>query len=200
MSRAFLFDIGNVLLHFDFTKAARRFAALSDVGESEVLTRIATLKNALESGAMGDDEFITEATRLIGFRGTRADFVETWNDIFTENHAAIGLAQKLAEDFPLYLFSNTNGLHKEWFLNRFRAFSLFRSGVFSHEARCMKPEAAFYEAAVSQFGIDPAQTFYIDDLAENIAAGQRFGLICHQYDSSRHDALESAVADWLARA
>jgi putative hydrolase of the HAD superfamily len=200
MSRTFLFDIGNVLLHFDFTVAAQRFAAMSEAGADEVLARLSPFKNALESGAMPAEDFVAESSALIGFRGSREEFVDIWNDIFTENSPMIDLAKKLAPDHRLILFSNTNGLHKDWFIRRYGVFSHFAGGVFSHEVRCMKPEEAFYQQAVTQFGIDPAETFYIDDLAENIAAGQRFGLVCHHYASSRHGELESDVARWLHKA
>ena len=197
MSRTFLFDIGNVLLHFDFTKAARRFAAASDAGESEVLSRISTLKNELESGALSDEEFIARSTALIGWRGTREEFVETWGDIFTENALMTPLVQRLAGEHRLILFSNTNGLHKDWFMGRYDVFRHFSGGVFSHEVRCMKPDRPFYEAAIAQFGLEPAETFYIDDLPENIATGRGMGFVVHEYASARHGELLDEVERWL---
>jgi putative hydrolase of the HAD superfamily len=198
MSRTFLFDIGNVLLHFDFGKAARRLAALGDAGAGEVLARLSPFKDALESGQISDEDFITRSIALIGYRGSREQFAETWGDIFAENPPMAPLVHRLARDHRMILFSNTSGLHKDWFMRRFGVFSHFEGGVFSHEVHCMKPGVAFYQEAVTQFGIDPAETFYIDDLAENIAAGQRFGLVCHHYDSARHESLEAEVERWLA--
>ena len=75
--------------------------------------------------------------------------------------------------------------------------SHFAGGIFSHEVRAMKPDEAFYRAAGSQLGVDPAQTFYIDDLPENIAAGRRFGFVAYHYDPGRHGALEEEVERWL---
>ena len=197
MTRTFLFDIGNVLLHFDFTQAAHRLAAMSDVSAAEVLARLSPFKNAIESGAMNDDDFVTQSTALIGYRGTREEFIETWSDIFSENLPMTPLVHRLAQEHRLILFSNTSGLHKTWFMNRYEVFTYFKGGVFSHEVRCMKPDAAFYQTAISQFALDPALTFYIDDLAENIATGKRFGFACHHYNPARHEKLTGNVEQWL---
>lgn len=197
MNRAFLFDIGNVILRFDFNAAAGRLAGLSEFASGEVLHRLSAYKHALESGAISDEDFITESIRSIGFRGTRGQFAEIWSDIFTENTPVISFVERLAGKHPLYLFSNTSGLHKNWFMNQYSVFANFRDGIFSHEARCMKPDKAFYEQAVTRFNLDPATTFYIDDLAENIAEGERLGFVTHHYDPEQHDALEHQVERWL---
>ncbi len=197
MSRAFLFDIGNVILRFDFRPAANRLAGQSDMTSDQVLHRLADFKSALESGAISDADFITQSINSIGFRGTRDEFAEIWSDIFTENTPMISLVEQLAEKHPLYLFSNTSGLHKDWFMKRFEVFARFKGGIFSHEVLCMKPDPAFYEQAVSQFGLDPAITFYIDDLPENISAGEQSGFVCHHYAPEQHAALEQRIEQWL---
>ncbi|MCE9518365.1 MAG: HAD family phosphatase [Verrucomicrobia bacterium] len=197
MSREFLFDIGNVILRFDFKSAAERLAGLSGSSSDEVLLRLADFKNALESGTISDADFITQSIERIGFRGTRNEFAEIWSDIFTENAPMIHLVEQLAKKHPLYLFSNTSGLHKDWFINRYAVFAHFKGGIFSHEVRCMKPDPAFYKQAVSRLGLDPATTFYIDDLTENISAGEKFGFICHHYSPARHTALENQIERWL---
>ncbi len=198
MNRAFLFDIGNVILRFDFRPAAERLAGLSGIATDEVLVRLSDFKHALESGAISDADFISQSIDRIGFRGTREVFAEIWRDIFTENTPMIALVKQLAKKHPLYLFSNTSGLHKDWFIKRFDVFVHFRSGVFSHEVRCMKPDPAFYELAVSRFGLEPATTFYIDDLPENISTGEQFGFVCHHYSPAQHAALEHRIERWLA--
>src|SRR5262249_8876042 len=63
-SPAFLFDIGNVLAHFDFAPAIQRFAELSDATSDEVLARLTTPKDDLESGQMSDEVFIRKSIAL----------------------------------------------------------------------------------------------------------------------------------------
>lgn len=194
---ALLIDIGNVIVHFDFSEAAQRFAQRSAVSAEEVFAQISTFKDDLESGTISDEDFITQSIARTGFRGTRDEFIAIWGDIFTENAPMVSLVRRLHGTVPLYLFSNTSGLHKQWLFDHFDVFHLFSGGIYSHEAHCMKPHDEIYHAAVSQYGLDPAQTFYIDDLSANIATGKRLGFVTHHYAPDDHAALERAVGAWL---
>jgi putative hydrolase of the HAD superfamily len=196
---ALLFDIGNVLVRFDFTVAARRFAAQSTASTEQVLSLLSPFKDDLESGRISDDDFITRSITRIGFRGTREDFIRIWSDIFTENDAMTAAVEELASAHPLYLLSNTSGLHKEWLFATFPVFRHFAGGIFSHEARTMKPHEPIFHAAVAAFGLEPARTFYIDDLADNIATARRLGFVCHHYHPDQHDAFRSVLRAWRAR-
>ena len=53
--------------------------------------------------------------------------------------------------------------------------SLFRSGVFSARVQLIKPEAAIFAHAQQAFGVEGADTLFIDDLAHNIEAAQQAG-------------------------
>jgi glucose-1-phosphatase len=197
---AFLFDIGNVLVRFDFTHALFRLAEMSSIPMHEVPAALTPLKDAVESGQMTDDDFIAQSIAKLGFRGGRTDFIGLWGDIFTEHAPMNALVQRLVGQHPLYLFSNTSGLHKEWLFERFEVFRHFEGGVYSYEARSSKPHEGMYREAIRRFDLDPAQTFYIDDLPDNIATGRRLGFLSHQYDHQKHEKLEEEVEAFLASA
>jgi HAD superfamily hydrolase (TIGR01509 family) len=61
----------------------------------------------------------------------------------------------------------------------------------------MKPHEAIFRAAIESFDLDPARTLYIDDLADNIAAGRRLGFVCHHYSPKRHEDFELTLKNWL---
>jgi putative hydrolase of the HAD superfamily len=195
--QALLFDIGNVIVHFDFAPATERLASLSDVRADEVFERLSRFKVALETGAMNDEEFITESIALTGFRGSRADFARIWNEIFTANEPMMEFIRSMHGRVPMYLLSNTNGLHKDHLFANFDVFRLFDGGIYSHEANAMKPHEPIFQSAVDAFGLEPSQTFYIDDLADNIRTGQRLGFVSHHYDSCEHDRFDREVREWL---
>lgn len=194
---ALLFDIGNVLVRFDFTVAAQRFASMSAASAEQVLALLSPFKDELESGRISDEDFVTQSMERIGFRGTREDFARIWGDIFTPNAPMISAVGRLAAEHPLYLLSNTSGLHKDWLFANFEVFRQFTGGIYSHEAGCMKPHEPIFQSAIETFELDPRRTLYIDDLADNIAAGQRLGFVCHHYHPDRHDAFEADLQDWL---
>lgn len=189
MKRAFLFDIGNVLVHFDFRGATQKFAKQSTATADEILQLLSPFKDDLESGRMSDSDFITQSISRIGYRGTREEFTRIWGDIFTENPPMLNLVRQFSGTHPLYLFSNTSGLHKDWLFEQFQIFSLFDGGIYSYEAGCAKPREEFYLEAIRRYDLTPSQTIYIDDLQENIATGQRLGFVSHHYAAARHDEL-----------
>ena len=61
----------------------------------------------------------------------------------------------------------------------------------------MKPASGMYEQAVATFDLDPAQTFYVDDLIANIETGRRLGFVSHHYDPQNHNALHQELNAWL---
>ena len=190
---AYLFDIGNVILRFDFNVAVDK---LRDYGitHHEPLSQITATKNRYEAGEFDDEEFVELAIAELGFTGTAEEFEEIWQKIFTENDPMVESIREIAKgDKPLYLLSNTNGLHMKHILRDYPIFSAFSGGIYSHEAKSMKPEPPMYEQAIERFKLIPEETLYIDDLPANIATGKALGFQSHQYDLNDHAAFAELI-------
>ena len=198
-SPALLLDIGNVIVHFDFTTAAERLAGSSNATTEDVLKRLTPFKDALESGQISDEDFVSQSIERIQFTGSREAFIAIWGDIFTANEPMMAFIRSVHGRVPLYLLSNTSGLHKDYLFANFDAFGLFEGGIYSHEAQCMKPHEPIFQSVIETFALDPAQTFYIDDLPDNIRAGERLGFVSHQYDAKQHSRFEREVQEWLEK-
>ncbi len=188
--RPFLFDIGNVICTVDFEPVLARLTARGTAGEGRALDLFAEAKDVYESGGASDEEFVAQVIETIGFEGDRAEFASLWTGIFTENEPMAELVEALAgAGHPLYLLSNTNALHVDYLLRAFPAFRHFSGAVYSHEVGAIKPDEQIYRAAFDRYSLRPAETFYIDDLPDNIEAGERLGLASHRYDIADHGAL-----------
>ena len=188
--RAFLFDIGNVLLKFDFAKALRAIAAESEVAsEIEALGLIDRIKVAYEDGQIDRPSFLRGAFDVLKYRGTDATFIAAWENIFEPNEPMIALVNQLAGQFPLYLLSNTNDIHREYFLRQYPFFQHFKGGTYSDTARASKPGREIYEIACRDHRLAAAETFFIDDLLPNIETARGLGFHAHHYHSDRHDQL-----------
>jgi putative hydrolase of the HAD superfamily len=192
-----LIDIGNVLLAFDFEPALKTLVPGTTPAEaSRKVEKMLARKDDFESGRIGEDEFISWASAKLGFAGTPDEFRAAWNSIFVPVDDMWAVVRELrATGITLILFSNTNPIHAESFVNEFAIFAEFDHAVFSHEVGAIKPDARIYQYALETHGLNPQKTLYIDDLAENIAAGREFGLRCHQYDYRNH----ARLTDWLRR-
>jgi len=195
MIRAFLFDIGNVLLKFDFNIALRRLAERGEVSDPvDVVARIDQIKLAYEDGQMDRAAFLRGAFDVLRYRGTEAEFIAGWEDIFVPNEPMVALVEKLHGRFPLYLLSNTSDIHREYVFRQYPFFQCFTAGTYSYEARASKPNRAIYEIAQHQLGLEPAATFFIDDLLPNIETARALGFLTHHYHYDQHPALLAQLA------
>jgi len=191
---AVIFDIGNVLLKFDYMVAARRLMDLNGVIELPEREPIIKAKAALERGEIDRAEFLRLVRPAFAHEGSDEDFLAIWEDIFEENEPMTQLAVRLAErGISTYLLSNISCIHHEYAFRRYTAFQSFRDGVFSYKAGVLKPEPRIYEIAIAQFGIEPGRALFIDDLEENIEAARMLGLQGLVYDHRAHAAAEEAL-------
>ena len=182
----FLFDIGNVIMHFDFTHAGIRMAK-SSFAEGDPMKLLAPLKQKLESGQIDGAEFVSKGIGVIGYQGTAAEFTEIWENVFTPNTPMWESILKIRENYRLFLLSNTSDIHKASLFRDFEIFENFDGGVYSFSAQSEKPEPEIYQAAIDELGLDPARTLYVDDLQENIDAGIAAGFVSHHYHPDHHD-------------
>ena len=138
-------------------------------------------------------EFLRKAFDALGYRGSEAQFIAAWQGIFSENEPMTALVRALHGKFPLFLLSNTNDMHVEGLFRDFPVFAHFTGATYSHEAKASKPHRDIYEIATRTHGLDPGTTFFIDDLAANIATARDLGFHAHQYHHERHGELLAAV-------
>lgn len=193
-----LSDIGKVLIDFDFSIAARRLAQQCDHPAETVLTLFDDIKAPYEVGDMDDAEFVRQGMELTGFRGSPDEFAAIWCEIFAQNEPMHTTLSALQGKLPMHLLSNTNELHKSYFLREFPIFSHFQDGVYSHIARCAKPGEEIFLKTTAQLDLDPARTFYIDDLEPNIATAARLGFRTFHYSFAKHSQLQAELDEWLA--
>lgn len=188
MFSALLFDIGNVILPFDLGPALQRLRARSKVGDPAAWQKFDALKIAYESGQVDRAGFLAAVRHHVGFAGGETDFAAIWTDIFQPNPAMDAFIEEQAvAGRPMFLLSNTNDLHVEHFTRVYPIFGRFRGAVYSHEEKLFKPDPAIFRVAIDRFGLVPAETLYLDDLAPNIAAARALGFQTLLYDWRRHE-------------
>ncbi len=187
--QAVIFDIGNVILRFDFNRAMSKMAGHCDPLSVEILARLEPVKLAYEGGRMTRPEFLAEWRSIFRYTSTDEDFVAAFADIFTENEPVVALIRQLHGRLPLYLLSNTNDIHIDFIFRQYPVFGLFTDAVYSHVVKASKPERAIYEIAARQFGVTPAETLFIDDLQANVESAREAGFRAHHYHHERHGDL-----------
>jgi len=181
-----VFDLGKVLLEFDFGRAARALSPLSSTDPAGFRAAIdqSSLLLQYESGRLTDAQFYSEIQRLTGYRGSFEAFAAGFSDIFGEIAPMIALQQSLrSRGIPTWIFSNTNDLAVSFIRSRFPFFSGFDGHVLSYKIGSMKPEPASYEAVERATGRRGAAILFLDDREENVMGGHARGWqIIHHRD------------------
>ena len=192
---AVIFDIGNVLLTFDYFIAER--ALLSHTGREAApsIEELHPHRMAHETGTISREEFIRIVREAFAHDGPEDHFVELWTRIFQVNTPMLQWARSLHGKTPLYLLSNIGCIHHDPIFEEYDFFKpLFIDGIYSYKAGVMKPEPRIFEMAQTQFGVDPSTTLYIDDLEENVRGAESVGFIGHHYDPARHNLFEQRIS------
>lgn len=175
-----VFDLGKVLVDFDYSVAARRIAARcrAPVDHSRFFAEHGALLRRYELGGIDTCQFYQEIQAACGFDGSHDEFGDYFADIFTPIPPMVELQGRLRQNgVPVYIFSNTNELAVRHIRHRFPFFSDFDGYVLSYEHGAMKPDARLYEVLERKAGRRKTDILYLDDLAENVAAGARRGWI-----------------------
>jgi putative hydrolase of the HAD superfamily len=199
-NKTFLFDVGKVLLDFDFESSLRTLFPDDEPGVDSRLARVLEPKDAFERGELSLDEYLDIALGILGPPTTRESFCEAWRNIFTPNPPMWDVVSRLkADGHRLLLFSNTNAIHCPWFIENFEVFSAFEGGTYSFKAGSMKPDPGIYQSAITEHQLIPGETLYIDDLPGNIETGRSLGFRSHQYDLADHPAFERWLDEEMTR-
>lgn len=197
--KTILFDIGNVLLFFDFNRTLTKLGIDPVSPPENLMNEFYTLRDRLETGELSRDAFFDKLTTLTKFTGGTDALRDAYCDIFTPNDKMWETLRSIAGSAQTVLFSNTSEIHIEFVRQRYPDFSLFDNAVFSYEVGDSKPRSPMYQDVIDRVGANPEQTFYVDDLLANINTGEDFEFTCHHYQSDRHDALVADLDAFLAR-
>jgi HAD superfamily hydrolase (TIGR01509 family) len=180
-----VFDLGKVLVDFDYSIAARRIAARSTMPPQDIQHFIdhSPLLFRYETGLMTRGEFFEEIRKTTGFLGDIEEFGQFFADIFSPMDDMIVLHDRLRQHgVPTFIFSNTNDLAIAHIRRNFPFFAKFNDYVLSYEHGAMKPDAKLYEVVERVTGRKGERILYIDDRIENAQAGIARGwhVIQHQ--------------------
>ncbi len=195
--QAVVFDLGKVLVDFDYGRTVRRIQTLSTTQGDELRKLIdqSPLLHQYERGLISTQQLFGEVQSAAGYTGTLEQFSEAFADIFTPIEAMVELHAGLRRNgIPTFIFSNTNELAVAHIRERFPFFEKFDGYVLSYLHQAMKPEAKLYEVVEQTTGHTGDALLYIDDRHENVAAGAARGwqVILHETPEQTIQSIQQA--------
>jgi putative hydrolase of the HAD superfamily len=180
------FDLGKVLLDFDYDIAVRKISSRGALTPPQVrqLLESSPLLRRFESGLLTDEQFAVEVCSACGFSGTLNDFYAAFADIFWEIKPMIAMQAALrANGIPTWVFSNTNGIATAHIRRQFPFFAHFDGYILSYEQGASKPDPKIYAALERMTGRTGEAILYLDDRAENVQAGLLRGWRAFQHET-----------------
>lgn len=185
--RAVIFDFGNVLTmpqDEGFVASMRQLAGLDSgafrnayrTGRREydrgTLDSAAYWRGVLASGGRPSEEVARLDGGLVSSL-TELD-VKSWTVIrggmvpWVRDLRAAGFATAILSNMPLD--------HALYIERSFDWLELFDVRLFSYSVELVKPEAGIYEECLKRLGLQPAETLFLDDVAENIEGARAVGM------------------------
>jgi 2-haloacid dehalogenase len=181
-----VFDIGNVLLHWDPRALYRKIFA----SEAEVdwfLTHVCPPSWNLEQdrGRSFEDAVAEAAARHPDHAEAIAAYHLRWPETLT--HVIDGTVEILedlkARDAPLYAITNWNGDKFRETKARHGFLHHFRDTVVSGDERLVKPDPAIYRLLLDRNGLEASSCLFIDDSPKNVAGAEAVGMKAHHFTS-----------------
>jgi putative hydrolase of the HAD superfamily len=185
--KAILFDLGNVIVPFDFKRAYSRLGPLCGCPVTEIRGRILStdLIQRFETGRIAAEPFVSELSTLLGLKTTYREFCELWSSIFFEETLLPeSLIAGLGGRHRLLILSNTNPIHFSMLQERYELFRYFDDFVLSYEVGALKPDTTIYRTAIERAECRPEECFFTDDIAINVDAARINGMDAIQFQSA----------------
>jgi putative hydrolase of the HAD superfamily len=194
---AIVFDLGKVLIPFDYAHAINKLNHIENgMGDKflEFYKSNYHFHRNFESGKISESEFVNKMLEVVEHKIGAETFKRYYADIFTVNEDVVSLLPILKKDYKLFLLSNTDSIHQKYGWQKYEFLKYFDKLILSHEVRSVKPEEKIYRAVEETSGSPSEEHFYIDDIQEYVDAAIKLG-----WDAVVFEGYEKLVNDLKVR-
>ncbi len=174
-----IFDLGRVLIDFDFNYVIRRLKKHTPLSEKQIHNYFirTPLWDAFERGKVSAADFFRRLEKDLKLKGlTFEEFAPLWNSIFTEKHDTVAIVRQLRRRYRIAILSNVNILHWEFVVGRHAFIHWFDHPVASYAVGYRKPDAEIFRLVLRQAGIPPQRAVFIDDVQAHVDAARAIGI------------------------
>ena len=175
---AIVFDLGNVLIPFDYSKAINRLNQIDEgLGNRfyDFFKSNYNLHREFESGKISEKEFIKKMLSIVDHKIDEMTFCKYYADIFSLNEDVISLLPLLKKNYKLFLLSNTDSIHKKYGWEKYDFLKYFDKLILSFEVGAVKPEEKIYREVEKVSGFSSGEHIFIDDITEYVDGAKNVG-------------------------
>lgn len=179
MIQNILFDMGNVLIHFD----RKVFLDRLDISEEDkqLLLREVFLSVEwvqMDRGTLTEPEAEVRMCRRLPEHLHTAvhNLVSLWDEPMMPVAGMAELLEELKQKgYGIYLLSNAS-IRQHAYWHKIPGWQFFDGKVISADEKIMKPHPDYYRIALERFDLKPEACFFIDDVPANIEGAQYCGI------------------------
>jgi 2-haloacid dehalogenase len=174
-----VFDIGNVLVHWEPRALYRKIFASEDEVEWFIANVCNSDWNLEQDRGRSFAEAVREATaRFPEHADAIAAYDLRWHETMPGPiDGTVGILEELRQrGTPLYAITNFNQDKFRETVERFAFLRTFRDIVVSGDERLLKPDPAIYRVLLERNGIDAAACVFIDDSEKNVRGAEAVGM------------------------
>jgi putative hydrolase of the HAD superfamily len=187
MIKAVIFDLGRVIVPFDFNRGYIRLETLCGIPATEIPARLAGtgLIARFECGEIEPRDFVRQLSKHLNLDTSYENFCEVWSSIFLPGTLIPEeMLKAIARNYPLILLSNTNAIHFEMVLENYPLLRHFHAFVLSYKVGAMKPSPLIYRRAIEAAGCRPAECFFTDDIQAYVDGAKMQGIDAVPFQSA----------------
>ena len=178
MIRTVVFDIGNVLMKFDYMPYIRTL-----LGDEETVYRVngaiwrSGYWNDLDRGADADEILPKMLEADPEFREEiRLAFDNVGQCMFRMDYAIPWIRELKERGYQVLYLSNYSRHTMQANPDVLDFLPYMDGGLFSCDVGAVKPEAEIYRRLCEKYALDPSECVFLDDFEDNVSAARDFGM------------------------
>lgn len=181
-----IFDLGGVFLNIDFSKTEKAFMDLGVDRFSEMFTQHHSndLFVELETGSIRPEAFYEAFRKGTGTNLSDEAIKNAWNALLLDFRIpSLEWLEGIKNKYRIFLFSNTNEIHHDAFIESYRAQTgkgdfdaFFEKAYYSQHLGMRKPNPEPFLHILQEQNLVASETLFIDDTIKNIETARALGM------------------------
>lgn len=184
MTKALIFDLGNVILQLNDEKKweSEIFLPLFDKEKYAILNNN-NFFDRFECGLFDESYFIQQLLEISNQPIDYNTLIDAWNaKISHYPEGNIETINALKYRYRIFLLSNTNAIHEKYFIKLLHSKfgenvfdDLFETCFYSHNLGQRKPNADIFETVLKSIQLQANECLFLDDNEANISTARSLG-------------------------
>ena len=189
-SKTFVFDIAGVLLEWNPLQLYQNLFAGDEAKLSYFFSDVINdqVQDDISRGIKIDDLLNEAAKKHPDYETPIRAYKERWQEMLIgQIGGTVSALEELRErGYKTYALGNWSREEFNWVINDFSFLQHFDDVLLSGDCGYLKPDPEIYQLAEQQFQLDPINTVFIDDRADNVQAAVQRGWNGIVFENPRH--------------